>query len=283
MNHTAPDCLLHSAFYRFTPVPDPVAAAEAIRSLATGLFGSITVAGEGLNGAVAGVPEAVHGFERALQGAGLLKDALHGMAFKHSNCTTPPFARLKVLVKPEIVALGLPGGSTLPAPDERDDSHLSPEQWHALLAQGDAVLLDNRNHFEFRLGHFKGAADPQVSHFRDLVDYVQRHAPGWRQAGRPVAMYCTGGVRCDKTAPWLRSLGLKVWQLDGGILNYFAQVPEPADGAGADWQGECFVFDRRVALNPELHETATTAEQVFDAQDPGEAWRLARALRLDAF
>ena len=289
MNDTAPDSLLHSAFYRFTPVPDPVAAAEAIRRLATGLFGSITVAGEGLNGAVSGVPDAVHAFERALQDAGLLKGALHGMAFKHSACTTPPFARLKVLVKPEIVALGLPGGSTLPAPDERDDSHLSPAEWRALLAQGFAVLLDNRNHFEFRLGHFKGAADPQVRHFRDLVDYVQRHAPEWRQSGRPVAMYCTGGIRCDKTAPWLRSLGLKVWQLEGGILNYFAQPPERADGAhranaaGADWQGECFVFDKRVALDPQLQETATTAEQVFDAQDPGEAWRLARALRLDAF
>ena len=276
---TSADALLHSAFYRFTPVADPVATAADVRALASGLFGSITVATEGLNGAVGGPPAAVQAFEQALQDTALLQGALAGMAFKHSACVTPPFARLKVLVKPEIVALALPVSDTLPAPDERDASHLSPAAWRALLAQGDAVLLDNRNHFEFRLGHFKGAVDPQVRHFRDLVDHVQQHAHEWRAAGRPVAMYCTGGIRCDKTAPWLRSLGLEVLQLDGGILNYFATLPD----AHADWEGECFVFDKRVALDSQLRETATTADQVFDPQDPGEAWRLARALRLDAF
>ena len=278
-HNDTPGALLHSAFYRFTPVADPVAAAATVRALAQGLFGSITVAGEGLNGAVSGPAGAVLAFEQALQAPKLLHGALAGMAFKHSACTTPPFARLKVLVKPEIVALALPGGGELPAPNERDDTHLAPAQWRELIARGDAVLLDNRNHFEFRLGHFKGAVDPQVRHFRDLVEQVQQHADDWRASGRPVAMYCTGGIRCDKTAPWLRGLGLQVLQLDGGILNYCATLPD----AAADWQGECFVFDKRVALDSRLHETATTAEQVFDANDPGEAWRLARALRLDAF
>ncbi len=276
---TPAHALLHSAFYGFTPVADPVATAAGLRALARGLFGSITVASEGLNGAVSGLHGEVLRFEQALQAPAFLAGALAGMAFKHSACTTTPFARLKVLVKPEIVALALPGGESLPAPDERDASHLSPAEWRALLARGDAVLLDNRNHFEFRLGHFKGAVDPQVRHFRDLVDHVQRHADEWRASGRPVAMYCTGGIRCDKTAPWLRSLGLQVLQLDGGILNYFATLPD----AHADWQGECFVFDKRVALDSRLQETGTTAEQVFDANDPGEAWRLGRALRLDAF
>ena len=276
---TSPTAQTHSAFYRFTPVADPVATADAVRALAQGLFGSITLAAEGINGAVSGPSDQVAAFEQALQGTALLQGALAGMAFKRSACSTPPFARLKVLVKPEIVALALPGADLLPTPDETDDSHLSPARWRELMAQGNAVLLDNRNHFEFRLGHFKGAADPQVRHFRDLVAHVQQHADEWRAAGRPVAMYCTGGVRCDKTAPWLRSLGLDVLQLDGGILNYFATLPD----AHADWQGECFVFDKRVALNSRLQETTTTAEQVFDAADPGEAWRLARALRLDAF
>jgi len=90
-------------------------------------------------------------------------------------------------------------------------------------------------------------------------------------------MYCTGGIRCDKTAPWLRSLGLEVWQLDGGILGYFQQRPD----ADRDWQGECFVFDNRVALDTRLRETATTAEQVFDPAHADEAWRLQRARRLD--
>ena len=278
---------VHTAFYRFTPLPDAAAAAATLRALAADLFGAITVAPEGVNGAVAGSPAAVQAFETALQRADVLGGALAGMPFKHSACTTPPYARLKVLVKPEIVALGLPGAaglhSTLPLPDAEDDSHLSPQQWRELLQRdvkdGGVVLLDNRNHFEFRLGHFKGAADPEVRHFRDFVAYVEQHAPAWREAERPVAMYCTGGIRCDKTAPWLRSLGLQVLQLDGGILNYFQQLPD----AEQDWQGECFVFDKRIALNTALQEMPTTAEQVFDDTDPGEAWRLARAKRLDAF
>lgn len=273
--------LLHSAFYRFTPFDDPEAAAGTVRAVAQaqGLFGSVIVAGEGLNGAVSGPAPSVQAFETALTDARTLGGALQGLAFKRSACRTPPYARLKVLVKPEIVALGLPGEATLPRPDEHDDSHLSPAQWRALMARGDAVLLDNRNHFEYRLGHFQGADDPGVRHFRDFVAYVEGQAPAWRSEGRPVAMYCTGGIRCDKTAPWLRSLGLEVFQLEGGILNYFQQLPDAAQ----DWEGECFVFDKRMALDTRLQETDTTAEDVFDPADPGEAWRLERARRLDRF
>ena len=273
MSEPSPSPLLHSAFYRFVPLSDPTAAAEVLRGLARELTGSIVVAHEGVNGTVAGTPAAVAAFEAALQDA--LDGALRGMASRHSACTTPPFGRLKVGVKPEIVALGLPGA--LPAPDERDASHLSPAAWRELLARDDVVLLDNRNHFEVRLGRFRGAVDPGVHNFRDFVAWVRAHADEWRAARRPVAMYCTGGIRCDKTAPWLRDLGLDVWQLDGGILNYFRQLPD----ADRDWQGECFVFDNRVALDTRLRETATTAEQVFDPAHADEAWRLQRARRLD--
>ena len=275
MSEPSSAALLHSAFYRFAPLADPVAAADALRALARDLKGSIVVAAEGVNGTVAGTPEAVADFEAALQRPDMLDGALRGMPFKHSACVTEPFGRLKVSVKPEIVALGLP--DALPAPDKHDASHLSPQAWRDLLARDDVVVLDNRNHFEFRLGHFGGAVDPQVHNFRDFVAFVQANAPAWREAGRPVAMYCTGGIRCDKTAPWLRSLGLDVRQLDGGILNYFRQVPD----ADRDWQGECFVFDNRVALDTSLRETGTTAAQVFDATHPDEAWRLQRARRLD--
>jgi len=273
MSEFPSSALLHSAFYRFVPLADPTAAADALRVLARALTGSIVVAHEGVNGTVAGTPAAVAAFEAALQEA--LDGALRGMAFKHSACATPPFGRLKVGVKPEIVALGLPGA--LPAPDERDASHLSPAAWRELLARDDVVLLDNRNHFEVRLGRFRGAVDPGVHNFRDFVAWVQAHADEWRAARRPVAMYCTGGIRCDKTAPWLRDLGLEVYQLDGGILGYFQQLPD----ADRDWQGECFVFDNRVALDTRLRETATTAEQVFDPAHADEAWRLQRARRLD--
>lgn len=277
--------MLHSAFYRFTPCQDPAAFAERLRGLATGLQGSIVVATEGINGTVAGAPDSIAVFEAALQADDILAGALRGMAFKHSACSTPPFGRLKVSVKPGIVALGLPaqaGAVALPAPDEQDDSHVTPAAWRALLQRDDVVVLDNRNHFEVRLGRFKGAVDPQVHNFRDFVAHVQAHAPAWRAAGRTVAMYCTGGIRCEKTAPWLRSLGLDVKQLQGGILNHFTQLPQLPAGAERDWVGECYVFDRRVALNTRLQETATTAEQVYDPRHADEAWRLQRARQLDA-
>jgi UPF0176 protein len=279
--------LLHSAFYRFVALAEPEAAAEELRELgrALGLGGSIIVATEGVNGTVAGPADQVEAFERRLRAGAALQGALRGLRFKRSVCTQPPFGRFKVSVKPEIVALGLPASpprsnADLPddLPDEGDVSHLSPAAWNELLARDDAVVLDNRNHFEFRLGHFRGAVDPGVHHFRDFVRFVEQHAPAWRAQGRPVAMYCTGGIRCDKTAPWMRSLGLEVFQLEGGILNYLQHAPA-ADGAA--WQGECFVFDRRIALDAHLRETGTTAEQVFDPAHPDEAWRLQRARRLD--
>jgi len=279
---TAPS-VLHSAFYRFVPLADPETAAQELRGLgaALGLGGTLVVAGEGVNGAVAGPAEQVEAFEQCLRAGAVLQGALRGLNFKRSACAQPPFGRLKVSVKPEIVALGLPSdeqASPVKLPDERDASHLSPAVWRQVLAEGRAVVLDNRNHFEFRLGHFRGAVDPGVHHFRDFVRYVEQHAPVWRAQGRPVAMYCTGGIRCDKTAPWMRSLGLEVFQLEGGILNYLQHAPA-ADGA--PWQGECFVFDRRIALDARLRETGTTAEQVFDPAHPDEAWRLQRARRLD--
>ncbi len=288
----------HSAFFRFTPIEDPAALADAVRAQARclGLMGSIVVAAEGISGAVAGAGDALKSFEKELQQS----PGLQGMAFKRSHCVQPPFARLKVSVKPEIVALGLPPADPGPPPaaaarplsdaaaaadvkaddaDARaddDDGMLPPQAWRELLHRSDVVVLDNRNHFEYRLGHFSNAVDPGVHNFRDFADYVQQQAPGWIAAGQPVAMYCTGGIRCEKTAPWMRSLGLQVLQLQGGILNYFERLPD----AQRDWQGECFVFDKRIAIDTQLHETATTAEQVFDARHPDEAWRLQRARRL---
>ncbi len=269
----------HSAFYRFVPLTDPAAAAQTVRELAqaAALQGSVLLAPEGISGALAGAPDDVASFESALQDTRCLRGLLRGMPFKHSLGKTQPFLRLKVSVRREIVALGLPSSGAQGLPNESDDSHVSPAAWREMLQRGDVVVLDNRNHFEYRLGHFKGAVDPQVHHFRDFVAYVEAHVEAWREPGRPVAMYCTGGIRCDKTAPWLRSLGLQVLQLQGGILNYCAQMPD----AKSEWHGECFVFDNRIALDPTLAETATAAEQVFDATHPAEAWRLQRASRLD--
>ena len=269
---------VHSSFYRFVPVADPDAVATRLREIVAGLGGNILVAPEGISGAVGGPAEALQAFEAALQADPVFGGAFTGMAFKHSACTHKPFSLIKVHVKPEIVAFGVPGVSGL-ADERKPDTHVSPAEWRALLDAPDVVVLDNRNSFEFRLGRFKNAIDPQVKNFRDFPAYVEAHADGWKAAGKRVAMYCTGGIRCEKTSAWMQAQGLTVYQLDGGILNYFEKTPDAAARA-KDWQGECFVFDKRIAIDTQLQETPTTAEQVY-ADEPDGAWRLARARRLD--
>lgn len=260
--------LIHSAFYRFTPLAQPLTFAAWLREQCALLTGSILVAQEGISGAVAGAHDAVTEFENALQA----HDGFQGMQFKHSACRTAPFGRMKVQVKPELVQTGTPhmqADASTPA--------LSPEQWREVMARSDTVLIDNRNSFEYRLGHFKGAVDPQVQNFRDFPAYIAAHADAWKREGKRVAMYCTGGIRCEKTSGWVRSFGLEVVELEGGILNYFEQLPD----AAREFEGECFVFDNRIALNAQLQESGTTLEQVYEAEPDG-AWRIARAKRLRA-
>jgi UPF0176 protein len=265
--------IIHSAFYRFAPVPDAQALAGVLRELTADVLGSVLVAPEGINGMVAANPEAVVAFEAALQNDARLHGLFIGMAFKHSECETPPFHRMKVHCKPEILPIGVAGVDAV----KHHGVDVSPAQWRELIAQDDVVLIDNRNSFEFKLGRFRNAVDPGVSHYRDFAAYVRDHAKEWKAQGKRVAMYCTGGIRCEKTSAWLAEVepDLAVHQLEGGILNYFAAMPD----AERDWQGECFVFDNRVAIDTRLRETGTTAEDVF-AGDPQEAWRLQRAQRL---
>jgi UPF0176 protein len=258
--------IFHISFYKFAALQDPSAVAAHLRLLAADLLGSVLVAEEGINGVLAGPAAALDAFEVAL----CEDPRLAGMVFKRSACTTPPFARLKVHVKPEIVSVGVPGGGASP------DTRVSPSAWRELLTRDDVVVLDNRNSFEHRLGRFKNAIDPGVANFRDFPRFVEQHAPQWKAEGKTVAMYCTGGIRCEKTSAWMRGLGLTVRELEGGILNYFQALPD----AEREWEGECFVFDNRIALDTHLQETATTAEQVYAGEPDGE-WRLQRAKRLD--
>ena len=255
---------VHSSFYKFVSLDDPAAVAAGLRALAGPLLGGVLVAHEGLNGVLAGPEEALDAFERELT----RDPRFAGMAFKRSACRTPPFARLAVHVKPEVVAVGVPYAPAV-------GTQRTPQEWRELIARDDVVVLDNRNSFEYRLGHFAGAVDPGVTSFRDFPRYVAEHAPQWKAEGKQVAMYCTGGIRCEKTAAWMQDLGLAVHELEGGILNYFQAMPD----AERDWQGECFVFDNRIALDTHLQQTDTTAEQVY-ADEPDGEWRLARAKRL---
>lgn len=264
--------IFHISFYKFVALPDPEAVVDVLCELTEGLLGSILVAGEGINGMLAGSALALDAFERQLATDPRLAGKFVGLHFKRSPCRTAPFGKMKVRLKAEILPLGVPGVDAT----AQTGIDLNPQQWRELIAQDDVVLIDNRNSFEFRLGHFNKAIDPLVNNFRDFPRYVEAHLDEWKSEGKRVAMYCTGGIRCEKTSAWLLDRGLTVYQLEGGILNFFEKMPD----AEADWQGECFVFDRRVALDTHLQETATTVEDVY-VDAPGEQWRLARAQRLD--
>jgi UPF0176 protein len=267
-----PTPIFHSAFYKFVALDDADAVVTVLRELTRGLHGSILVAAEGINGMVAASAPELDGFEQALLGAPIFAGRLAGMAFKRSACKTVPFRKMKVHGKAEIVPLGIAGVDAT----RGGGIDVSPGQWRELIADEDVLLLDNRNSFEYRLGRFKNAIDPEVANFRDFPNYVQAHAAEWKAAGKRVAMYCTGGIRCEKTSAWMAGLGLPVYQLEGGILNYFKQMPD----AEKDWEGECFVFDNRIALDTKLQETETTLEDVYGAEPDGE-WRLKRARQLD--
>jgi UPF0176 protein len=276
-NVHAPQALTHSSFYKFVPLADPDAVVDVLRELVAPLTGSILVAEEGISGALAAPLALLQVFEHAVQHDPRLQGAFSGMVFKHSACTTKPFWKVRVHRKKEIVALGVDGVTGVTR-EPTDRTHVSPQQWRELIARDDVVVIDNRNHFEYRLGRFKNAIDPKVDNFRDFPSYLQAQAPQWKREGKRVAMYCTGGIRCEKTSAWMQNdLGLEVFQLDGGIVSYFQALPD----ADRDWEGECFVFDNRVAIDTRLRETPTTAQQVYN-DAPDEAWRLVRAQRLDS-
>lgn len=266
------DALIHTAFYKFARIDDVDAAVTVLRELTQDLKGSILVASEGINGMLAASESAIEGFEQALQNEPRLGGAFEGIVFKRSPCKTVPFGKMKVHKKAEIVPLGIPDVDAT-----KTGTNLSPQEWRELIAQDDVVLLDNRNSFEFRLGRFKNAIDPGVRNFRDFPEYVKAHLEQWKTEGKRVAMYCTGGIRCEKTSAWMLDMDIPVFQLEGGILNYFKEMPD----AEKDWQGECFVFDNRIALDTHLQETDTTLEDVYEGEPDG-VWRLNRAKKLAA-
>ncbi len=266
------DPVFHDAFYKFVRLPAPDDVAVALREITAPLLGSILVAHEGINGMLAGPAHMLDTFRQTLANDPRFGGLFADMPYKRSPCSTQPFHRMKVHVKPEIVPLGIEGIDATC----QTGINLSPQQWREMLQQQDVLVIDNRNSFEFRLGRFKNAVNPEVHNFRDFPNYVREHIEEWKTEGKKVAMYCTGGIRCEKTSAWMLDLGLPVYQLEGGILNYFAQMPD----AALDWDGECFVFDNRVALDTHLNETPTTLEQVYDKEEDG-AWRLQRAKLLE--
>lgn len=235
-----------AALYRFVALPDAATLREPLHALceARRITGTILIAREGINGTIAGKAEDIAAFLGDLRLGKLFSGRLEALDIKLSQAEDPPFRHLKVRLKPEIVTFD--GGVTDPvaAPAEL----VAPEAWNALLDTPGLLLLDTRNAFEVALGSFAGALDPGLGRFGDF----RRYADGLDPRAHPeVAMYCTGGIRCEKAGAYLRARGFaKVYTLAGGILRYLETIPE----AQSRWTGDCFVFDRRIALGPGLVE-----------------------------
>lgn len=232
-----------SAFYKFTAVEDPVALKDNLdRYLAdTGILGTVLIAKEGVNGTISGSKQEVECFIAHLSDA----LAVSEIAFKRATATFRPFHRMKVRLKKEIVTLGVEGID----PTREVGQYIPPEQWNALIEREDVVLVDTRNDYEFAVGSFRGALNPNTKSFREFPDYVDRNLDPEKTP--KVAMFCTGGIRCEKATGLMLQKGFKeVYHLQGGILEYFNRI----DNQESLWDGECFVFDERVTVNQNLEQ-----------------------------
>lgn len=238
-----------AALYRFATVSDPAAMRDHLEALCGAeVRGTLLVAHEGVNGTIAG-PEAA--IDRVLTGL----RALPGFAdadVKFSTAAAMPFHRLKVRVKPEIVTMGQPGLDPLDA-----GTYVAPQDWNALISDPDTVVIDTRNDYEGEVGAFEGAIQPNTRSFRDFPKWFESEGRALLDRPTPpkVAMYCTGGIRCEKATAYLKAQGvMDVHHLQGGILRYLETIPE----AESLWRGECFVFDERVAVSHGLEAGSHT-------------------------
>jgi UPF0176 protein len=230
-----------AALYRFATFADPQALAAELRSLCAelGTCGTLILAKEGINGTVAGSDHAIANLIahiRTLPGCADLD-------VKYAQSDDAPFARMKVKVKAEIVTLG--AGDLDPANEA--GAYLDPADWNDLIADPDTVIIDTRNAYEVAIGSFQGAIDPGTRSFRDFPGWFDDFAEKLREEGRQprIAMFCTGGIRCEKSTALVRSRGFDdVYHLRGGILRYLEEMPE----TDSRWQGDCYVFDERVAV-----------------------------------
>ena len=239
-----------AALYRFARVADPTALRDHLETLCgADIRGTLLVAHEGVNGTIAGPGAAIAHVVEAVRA---LPD-FERTEVKYSDADRMPFHRLKVRVKPEIVTLGLPDLE----PAANAGTYVAAEDWNALIADPDVVVIDTRNDYEAVVGAFKGAVQPNTRSFRDFPDWFRTEGRALLDRKNPpkVAMYCTGGIRCEKSTAFLKSEGVEeVFHLQGGILKYLETVPQ----AESLWEGECFVFDERVAVGHALAEGTHT-------------------------
>lgn len=232
-----------AALYHFTRFDDPAALRQPLLDLcaAQGVMGTLLLAGEGINGTIAGPRAGIDAVITHLRSLPGCKD----LEWKEAQSDTPPFGRMKVRLKREIVTMGQPDVD----PRHKVGHYIDPADWNDLIADPDVAVIDTRNDYEVAIGSFEGAVDPATQSFGEF--------PAWwaankdRFAGKKIAMFCTGGIRCEKSTNYLLGQGIEdVFHLKGGILKYLEEVSEEQ----SRWQGECFVFDNRVSVGHGLRE-----------------------------
>ena len=203
--------------------------------------GTVLLAHEGINGTVAGTEDGIDRFKNFLR----LNNLYQSQNFKTSTCAEDPFPRLKIKLKDEIVSIG----NELVDPAKIVGEYVQPEDWNSLISQEDILVLDTRNTYEFSIGTFKKSIQPETTNFREFPDWLEGIESKGLDKSKKVAMFCTGGIRCEKASSLMKAKGFKnIYHLQGGILNYLEKIDEE----NSLWNGECFVFDDRVALNHNL-------------------------------
>ena len=231
---------LTAALYKFVSLPNYTALQANIHAscVAYHIKGTILLASEGINGTIAGLPENIHKVLHFLRTDEAFEGKFANLEHKESYADEHPFYRMKVKLKKEIVTLGIEVN-----PRDTVGTYVKPEDWNALIADPDVILLDTRNDYEVHIGTFKGAVNPETTTFREFPEFVAQNLDKTKH--KKVAMFCTGGIRCEKASSYMLEQGFdEVYHLQGGILKYL----ETVDEKDSLWQGECFVFDQRVAV-----------------------------------
>lgn len=236
-----------AALYKFVALPDFEALRPEIMDFCRdhAIRGTLLLAPEGINGTVAGSAEDITTLIKWLEDGNLFGGRLRGAEIKYSYADAMPFNRLKIRLKSEIVTLRAPEAD----PTKTVGTYVTADEWNDLISQDDIITLDTRNDYEVGLGTFEGAIDPETATFTEFKDYVAENLDP--AVNKKVAMFCTGGIRCEKASAYMLAKGFEeVYHLHGGILKYLETVPEDQ----SMWQGECFVFDERVAVKHGLEQ-----------------------------
>ena len=235
--------ILVAALYKFVEINDLLSLQDNLYNICeeNNIMGTILIADEGINGTISGKHNEIKETISTL----MSDSRFSNIEIKYSSTDKQPFHRMKVRLKKEIVTIGLPEIN----PNKKVGKYVKPEDWNELISDPNVVVIDTRNKYETKIGSFQNALDPETSSFREFPDWVKKFKNSEDNKNKKIAMFCTGGIRCEKASSLMKEEGFEdVYHLQGGILKYL----ETVDRENSLWNGECFVFDQRVCLTDEL-------------------------------